>query len=97
MNVDGQPGGGANGSHDERPHRDVRDEAPVHDVDVNPVGPGGLDRTNLFGEAAEVSRKNRRRDQAYAGDSRSRHLADAGAPVKLLLRVLQKATTLGWS
>ena len=39
---------------DERPDRDVRDEAAVHDVDVEPVGSGGDGLAGVGGETAEV-------------------------------------------
>ena len=39
---------------DERPDRDVRDEPPVHDVDVEPVGPGGDRLAGVGGETAEI-------------------------------------------
>jgi hypothetical protein len=35
-------------------HREVRDEVPVHDVHVDPVGPGLLRRLHLFAQASEV-------------------------------------------
>ena len=39
-----------------------RYEAPVHHVDMDPVCARGIDRTHLFGEAAEVGRQDRRGD-----------------------------------
>jgi len=46
----------------DRAEADVRDEAPVHDVDKDPVGAGRVDSADLFGEATEVRRKNRGSD-----------------------------------
>ena len=47
-------------SHDHRPERDIRDEVPVHDVDVNPVRPGGDDLRHLVGQVRQVGREDRR-------------------------------------
>lgn len=58
MHVDPQSCRGSNGFHDGWADGDVRNEASVHDVDVNPIGASGLDRANLFGQAPEISRKN---------------------------------------
>ncbi len=61
------------GLDDDRTDRDVGDEAAVHHVDVHPVGAGLLDRRDLVGEAAEVGRQDRRRDDdAPAHERRSR-------------------------
>ncbi len=46
--------GRADGFDDERTDRDVRDEPPVHDVDVNPVGARTLHGLHLVRKAAEV-------------------------------------------
>jgi GNAT superfamily N-acetyltransferase len=69
VNVDWQARCGTNRFHDRWPDGDVRDEAPIHDVDVNPVGSGELGRSNLFGEPTEISREDRRRDGQRAGRS----------------------------
>ena len=42
------------------PDGDVRHEAAVHHVDVDPVGAGGLDGAHLFREAAEIGRRGSR-------------------------------------
>ena len=41
---------------DGRPDRDVGDEAPVHDIDVNPVGACRLRSAHLLGESPEIGR-----------------------------------------
>ena len=38
----------------DRADADVRNEPAVQDIDVNPVGAGGIDRADLRGQAAEV-------------------------------------------
>ena len=48
--------------HDQRPDRDIRHEAAVHDVDMNPVGAGRLDGANFIGKMSEVRRQDRRRN-----------------------------------
>jgi hypothetical protein len=58
MHVDPQSRCGSNGFHDRWTDGDVRNEASVHDVDVNPIGASGLDRANLLGQAPEISREN---------------------------------------
>ena len=47
------------------PMRHVRDEVPVHDVDVQPVGRRGH-LAHLLGQHAEVGREHRRRDAQVA-------------------------------
>jgi hypothetical protein len=51
----------ADGPQDDRAECDVGDEAPVHDIDVDPVGTRGIYGTNLLAEAREVGREDRRR------------------------------------
>ena len=41
--------------HHARPDGDVGDEVPVHHVDMNPVGAGGVDRAHLLAESGKVS------------------------------------------
>ncbi len=36
------------------PDRDVRHEMPVHDIDMDPVGAGGVDGAHFFPEPGEV-------------------------------------------
>ena len=53
------------------PEGDDRHEMPVHHVEVDPVGAGGLDRADLLGELGEVGRQDRRRDAERAGHEAS--------------------------
>jgi hypothetical protein len=39
----------------------------VHDVDMDPVGAGGIDRANLFAELCEIGGEDRRGDNERAG------------------------------
>ncbi len=48
--------------HDRRPHRQVRHEVPVHDVDVQQVGSATLDRRDLLAQRGEVRCQERWRD-----------------------------------
>ncbi len=43
--------------------RDVRDEMPVHDVEMDPVRARGIDRGDLRAEAREIGREDGRGDQ----------------------------------
>jgi hypothetical protein len=45
-----------------RPERDIRHEAAVHHVDMNPVGAARIDGANLVGEIPEIRRQDRRRN-----------------------------------
>ena len=38
----------------------------IHDVDMDPVGAGGIDRAHLFAELGEVGGQDRRRDDERA-------------------------------
>src|SRR3954469_24155425 len=63
---------------DVRAITDVRDEMPVHDVAMNPVGIRSVDRHDLLAEAREIRSQDRRRDEDF-----SRHgfaLLRASAP-----------------
>jgi hypothetical protein len=42
------------GAHDVWTHGDVRDEVAVHDVDVNPVGAGLVQRAHFLAQPREV-------------------------------------------
>ena len=53
---------------DVRADRNVRHEMAVHDVDMDPVGAGGIDRAHLLAELGEIGGQDRRRD-----DERARH------------------------
>ena len=46
-----------------RADRQVGDEVPVHHVDVDPVGPGRVDRAHFLAEPRKVGRKDRGGDQ----------------------------------
>ena len=50
--------GAAAGLHDDRPHRQVRDEAAVHHVHVDPVRARGFASRQVRAEAGEVCGKN---------------------------------------
>ena len=39
-----------------RPERNIRHETAVHDINVDPVGAGRIDGTDLVGEMCEVRR-----------------------------------------
>jgi hypothetical protein len=54
----GLPAKGPERLDDERSDRDVRDETPVHDVDVEPVGSGGDGLASVDGEAPEIGGEN---------------------------------------
>ena len=54
---------------DRRAHRERRDEAAVHDVDVDRPRAGVQDRADLLAEAGEVGGEDRRRDAV-----RDRHM-----------------------
>ncbi len=55
--------------HHARADRDVGHEMAVHDIDMDPVGAGGLDATDFVTQFGEVGRKNRRRDDQRAHGS----------------------------
>ena len=40
----------------------VRHKMPVHHVEMDPVGAGGVDRADLFAEPGKIRRQDRRRD-----------------------------------
>ena len=80
--------------HDRRPDRDVGDEVPVHDVDVQPVG-RGRDLADLLGQHAEVRRQHGGRDAHVAGSPRvagvgGRHLPSRIAAAAQLKRAQQR-------
>ena len=54
VNIDRELRSFADGAHHHRADRDVGHEAPIHDIDVNPVGTGGFDRLYLLGDSAEI-------------------------------------------
>ena len=53
MNVKGKVGDWAKGSHNEGANGDVRNEAAVHDINVNPVATRLIDSLNLIKEGWE--------------------------------------------
>src|SRR3954464_3141303 len=52
---------------DVRAITDVRDEMPVHDVAMNPVGARRVDRRDLLAEAGKIRSQDRRRDEDFSG------------------------------
>ena len=56
--------------HHRRADRQVGDEMPVHHVDVDPVGAGGVDRAHLLAEAGKIGGQDRR------GNERAGHVRD---------------------
>ena len=44
----------------------VGDEMPVHHVEMDPVGAGGIDGADLFAQSGEIRRQDRRRDDEGA-------------------------------
>ena len=60
VNVEGKRRGLVEGRHDGRAERDVGDEMTVHDVDVHERRPTAGGARDLFREAREVGRKDRR-------------------------------------
>src|SRR5437764_9457454 len=46
---------------------DVRHEMPIHDVAMDPVGAGRVDRRDLLAEPGEVCRQDRRRNKDLFG------------------------------
>ena len=73
MDVDGNGDVRTQRLHHHGADRDVGNEMAVHDVDVQPVGAGGLDRLGLFAQAREVGGQHGRRDQGPGGVIGSRH------------------------
>ena len=48
--------------HHRRSDGEIGDEMAVHDIDVDPVGAGFVDRAHLFAETREIGREDRRGD-----------------------------------
>ena len=59
MNVKRKVGHPLEGLDDHRPHRQIRDEETVHDVDVNLLDPGLLDGANVLPQTRKVRRQDR--------------------------------------
>lgn len=55
----------ADGSYHLRPEGDVRDEGPVHHIEVDPVGSGGRRAGDLVAEPGEVCRQYGRGDEGH--------------------------------
>src|SRR6266851_5614824 len=60
VGFDGQRRRPADRLHRMRPESEVGHEVAVHDIDLDPVGARGLRLLDLFGEAPDVGRKDRR-------------------------------------
>ena len=63
VHVEHLPGVRAQRLHHVRADGDIRHEVAVHDVDVDPVGAGGIDRAHLLAELGEVGGQDRRGDE----------------------------------
>ncbi len=62
MDVERHRGDARERADDRRTDRDVRDEMPVHDVDMNEVGAAAFDGRDRRAKGCEVGRQDRRRD-----------------------------------
>src|SRR4029450_9165240 len=49
-------------SHHAGPDRDVAHEVAVHDIHMDPVAAGAVDRLHLLAQLGEIGREDRRRD-----------------------------------
>lgn len=58
VNVQRQRRHAAHRAHDQRPHRDVRHELPIHHINMNQITPGGLGFLNLLAQPGEIGREN---------------------------------------
>ena len=65
----GQP---ANGPHHVRSEGDVGDEMTVHDVEMDPVGAGGIEVANDIADGREIGRQDRRGEKDRLGHGMSR-------------------------
>jgi hypothetical protein len=52
---------------DSRPHREIRDEVTVHDVDMEEVASCGERGTAIVGKPREIRGEDRRRDEKGSG------------------------------
>ena len=75
MSVEALVAAGPDGAHQIRTEGEVGDEVSVHDVEVDPIGAGGVDGTDLLAETCKVGREDRRGDQDAV---RSQRQAPAG-------------------
>src|SRR5262245_8200677 len=62
VDIEGQAGSLTDRLYHHGADREVRHEPAVHDVDVEQVGPGGLDLGDIVGEGSEVCGEDRGRD-----------------------------------
>src|SRR3569623_1425164 len=53
--------------HEDRPERDVGHEMAVHDIDMDVVGPRGLDSADFLAQPREIGGQYRRRDTDRLG------------------------------
>ena len=83
VHVERQPGVPPDCLHDHRPHRQIRDEVPVHHVDMNQVGPARFDHRELLTQDPEVgSEDGRRKQHGHRGSDQrltSSEIASPGA------------------
>jgi hypothetical protein len=62
VRLDRQSGRFAHRFDDQRAECQVRNEVPVHNVDLDPIGAGGFCFSNLIAEPARVGREDRGND-----------------------------------
>jgi hypothetical protein len=72
VNVERLGGVRAQGLHHHRADRDVGDEVAVHHVDMDPVGPGGVNRAHFLAQAGKIGGEDRRRNQRHRHGRQSR-------------------------
>ena len=60
VHVEWKRRGAAVRPHQERTHRQIRDEVAVHDIDVNPIGAGLLTSLDLVPQTQVIGRNNGR-------------------------------------
>ena len=68
VHVERQSAVGTQALQDRWPEADVRDEVAVHDIEVQPIGSGALDRRNFLAETREIRSQQARR---YSDSPRS--------------------------
>ena len=66
MHVERLFGVAAHRLHHIRPDRDVGHEMTVHDIDMDPVGAGGVDRAHFLAELGEIRGEDRWGDDEWA-------------------------------
>ncbi len=60
--------------HHRRPERDVRHEMSIHHIEMDPVGPGGIDRAHLLAEPREIGGQDGRGNDQRPGGHGKRSL-----------------------